>query len=529
MKTVLTIAAAGSLALTLVACGGGGGGGEGSQNLVNGKTFTMVLGSDPGNLDPQFTSLAGTLQVDRFLYDSLVNIDENGKLVAGLADKWEATTTKATYTLRKGITCSDGSPLTAGVVAANINFVGDPKNASSAIGTYVPAGASATADDATGTVTVTSPAPEAFLDRNAGSLQIVCDKGMKDRGVLKQGSAGTGMFTLTEAVSGDHYTLDRRKDYAWGPGDWKTDQAGLPDKVVFRIVGNETTASNLLLSKEVNAVRPIGPDRQRLEAQRVFQRDVLGMLGELWFNQKAGQPAADEAVRRALTQALDLGQLMQVLTSGTGKPATGMIAPGFGPCPQNSIGSNLPAHDVDKARSGLDSAGWKAGPDGVRGKDGKKLSLVFYYPSSLGQTMQAGAELIQKAWTAVGAEVVLKGGTDAEVGQVIVGGQGVWDAGFVPLNVSVPSQLVPFVSGPSAPDGTNFSSIQNAEYTAGVREASALAGTDGCAKWAAAEEALFRHVDVVPFANSSRPAFGQGTTFQLSQGSVTPGSIRMVG
>ena len=56
------------------------------------------------------------------------------------------------------------------------------------------------------------------------------------------------MFKMTEAVPGDHYTLDRRKDYAWGPGDWKSDQDGLPDKVTIRVVANETTSANLLLS-----------------------------------------------------------------------------------------------------------------------------------------------------------------------------------------------------------------------------------------------------------------------------------------
>ncbi|HEX2131161.1 MAG TPA: ABC transporter substrate-binding protein, partial [Actinophytocola sp.] len=81
MKTIPTIAATGALALALVACGGGGAGG---QALVDGQTFTMVLGTDPGNLDPHFTSLSSAMQVDRFLYDSLVNIDEDGELVAGL-------------------------------------------------------------------------------------------------------------------------------------------------------------------------------------------------------------------------------------------------------------------------------------------------------------------------------------------------------------------------------------------------------------------------------------------------------------
>lgn len=528
MKTIPTIAVAGVLALGLVACGGSEGPAGGGENLVDGGTFTFVLGADPGNLDPHFTSLASTLQVDRFLYDSLVNFDENGEMVAGLAAEWEATTTEATFTLRDGVTCADGSPLTATQVAANINFVGDPKNASTRMGVFVPPGATATADDAAGTVTVTTPTPDSFLDRNVGGLHIVCAKGMADRKQLEQGSDGTGMFTVTEAVANDHYTLTRRDDYAWGPGDFDPDQRGLPDEVVIRIVSNETTTANLLLSGEANAAGFVGPDQQRLRSQRLFQRDVLALVGELWFNQKAGLPAADEEVRRALTRALDLEELGRVLSGGTGERATGLVPPGMGPCDGDTVGDTLPGHDLDAAKDALDAAGWTAGGDGTRVKGGSPLALTLFFSTTLGPTMQAGAELVQQNWGELGVEVTLKGGTDAETGQ-LVGGALPWDAAFIPLNISLPSQGVPFLSGPAGPEGSNFSSIENADYTAAVAEASALAGTDGCDAWGEAERALFEQVDVVPFVNSGRPVFGKGAEFELSQGSVDPASIRMVG
>jgi len=530
MKPFVRIAAVGGLALSLAACGnnGGSGGASGAPQFADGKTFTYVVGADPGNLDPHFTSLSVTQQVDRFLYDSLVNIDENGKMVPGLAASWEATTTTAKYTLRKGVTCADGTPLTASVVAANISFVGDPKNASSRIGVFVPPGATAKGDDAAGTVEVTSPAPSSFLDRTVGGLHIVCDKGMKNRDSLKQGSDGTGMFTLKEAVANDHYTLTRRKDYAWGPGDWKADQKGLPDTVNIKIVPNESTAANLLLSGEANAAQVVGPDRQRLAAAKLFSRDVVAPLGELWFNQKDGLTFADESVRRALTQALNLTELGNVVSSGSGKPATGLVAPGLGPCPQDTVASNLPAHDEAAAKSALDAAGWAAGADGKRAKGGKKLALTVFYATSTGAGTQAGAELTQKVWGALGVDVTLKGVTDAEVGTLVVGGQGSWDAVFLPLGVTLPSEPVAFVSGPSAPNGVNFSSINNAEYTAAVTAASAIAGTAGCDKWAAAEVALYKHVNMVPFVNSAVPTFGKGAQFEFSGGSLMPQSIRML-
>jgi peptide/nickel transport system substrate-binding protein len=510
MKTIPTVATAGLLAVSLVACGGGGGSG-GGQNVVEGGTFTFIIAADPGNLDPHFTSLSSTYQVDRFLYDSLVNTDTKGEMVAGLAEKWSATTTEAKFTLRDGITCADGTPLTATQVAANISFVGDPKNASSRIGVFVPAGTTATADDKTRTVTVTAPAPDSFLDRNVGGLPIVCAKGMADRDLLKESSDGTGMFTVKEAVANDHYTLQRRKEYKWGPP--ASDGKGLPDTVVIKIVSNESTSANLLLSGGANAAAFVGPDQQRLHSQKLFQRDVLAVLGELWFNQKPGLPGADDEVRKALVQATDLDELTKVVTGGTGKRASGLVPPGMGPCQGDKVGDNLPEYDKDAAKSVLDKA---------------KPKITLFYPNTLGPTLQAGAELLQKQWGELGVQVTLKGGGDAETGQ-LVAGQLEWDVAFLPLNVSLPSQAVAFLSGPSGPDGTNFSSIDNADYTAKVGEASKIAGADGCDAWAAAEKVLYEQADVVPFANSNRPMFGKGAEFELAEGSLDPSTIRMVG
>jgi peptide/nickel transport system substrate-binding protein len=530
MRLVLAIATGSAMALALGACGGSASSenASGSQQLAEGKTFTMTLPGDPGNLDPHFTSLSVTGQVDLFLYDSLVSTDASGALRPNLAEKWESTTTKATFTLRKGVTCSDGTALTATQVAENFNFVANPKNASTGIGRYVPAGAKATADDATGVVTVNSTTPDAFLDRNLGDLPIVCGKGFANRKLLAAGSDGTGMFTIKDAVAGDRITLTRRKDYAWGPGDWKADQKGLPDTVVLKIVSNETTTANLLLSGGVNAATIAGPDAQRLSSSGIAKQDLFVPQGLIWFNQKASLPTADEAVRRALTQALDLGQVGQVLTSGTGKPSTGLVAPGMNPCKQNTVASNVPGHDVAAAKAALDAAGWTAGSDGVRAKGGTKLDIEFAFVSGASPGVQAAAELLQQQWKAIGVGITLKSSTTAQIGQ-IAGGQLAWDAAMIPLGLTLPSQLVAFVSGPTPPNGANFAAINNAEYTTNATAAAAIAGAGGCEKWAAAESALFKRVDLVSFVSSNAPTFTKGAKVTLTDGSVDPSSIRMFG
>jgi peptide/nickel transport system substrate-binding protein len=529
MRLSLVAVAAGCAAtLTLAACAGSAQpGGSTGGKLVNGKTFTVAIGTDPGNLDPLTTVLSATRGVDRFLYATLVNLAADGSPIPSLAAKWQADTTKATFTLRPGITCSDGSPLTATDVAGNVNFVGNPKNKSPLTGLFVMPGTKATADDATRTVTVTSGAPDAFLLRNIGTLFIACGKGLHDPARLAKGQDGTGMFTMSQVAPGDHYTMTRRKDYTWGPGTWNPDQAGLPDSVVVKVIQNETTATNLLLSGQLSAAAINGPDQQRLDASKLYHSDLLAPLGEFFYNEAVGRPGQDPSVRRALTQALDLSQLGKVLTNGKGRTSQGVVTIQPRPCTGDNVAGNLPTHDVAAAKSALDAAGWTVGSGGVRTKAGKRLTLTVIYGTQLGPTMSAGAELVQQTWKSIGADVTLKGVDSPGLNQVLFS-TGAWDVSMGPVGLDLPSQLVPFVSGPVPPQGVNFAHIKNAQYEALAHKAAGQAGAASCPDWNAAESALVKAVDIVPYENTVTPTYGKNAKFTVDDG-IDPTTIRMYG
>jgi peptide/nickel transport system substrate-binding protein len=519
VKRVLTTAAAlAATVLSVAACSSGASSGGGaaapssSSPYVSGQTAAILLPSDPGSLDPDLTSISVAQQADYFLYDTLINFAPDGALEPGLATKWTGTTTSATFTIRKGVTCSDGSPLTAATVAANINFIGNLKNASSRAGVWVEPGASATADSATGTVTVKSPVPDAFLVSDVGQAQIVCDSGLKNRKLLQEGAEGTGLYTLTSAVPGSSYTLTLRKGYDWGPGGVTSATKGLPATVVLKVVTNMTTGANLLLSGGANIGEVVGADTQRLTS--LYKQSIDAPFGLLWFNQKQGTPTAQESVRKALTQSLQLTQLGQVLTSDTGTPSTGLVAPALSPCKGNTLSGNLPAYDLSAAKSAL---------------AGKNLSLAVYYPTSMGSGGSAAAELMQSTWSQLGVKVSLHGITDAELDSEIVAGTAAWNVAIVPIGLTSPSELVPFVSGVTPPKGTDFSFIKNAAYTADVAKASSVEGSAGCPEWNAAESELYKDVDLVPFVDSATATYAKGATFSLSQGSIMPASIRMLG
>lgn len=494
--------------------------------VVEGGTFTLAITADPGNLDPQGSAGNINLQMSRFAYDFLLNQDADGKLKSGVATAWKVSGPTVVFTLKKGVTCADGSPFTAADAAANLTYVGDPKNKSPLLGTYLPAGSKATADAAAGTVTLTTPKIAPFVLQGLANLPMVCTKGMANRKSLAQASSGSGPYQLTEAVPGDHYTYAKRAGYAWGPGGADTATPGLPNSVIFKVVSNETTAANLLLSGGLSAAAIIGPDVARLEAAKLFSVGAESVTGEMWFNQASGRPGADPAVRLALTSALDLTQLAKVITSGRGGPGTtfSTIAPVA--CPGNSVGPALPAHDLAKAGQDLDAAGWPMGAGGIRAKSGKPLAVTFVYTTGLGTGGAAAAELAAQVWKQLGVQVTVKPQDDTAI-QTTVFSTGDWDIAWLPLNLNSPDQAVGFLSGPVPPAGTNFAHIDNAAYNGLAAKAAAITGTAGCTDWLAAESAIVKVADVVPFANLTAKIYGKNTRFDLA-GAIVPTSIRML-
>lgn len=512
--TLVTAGIAAGLLLTTAACGGGGSsndGDGGSSDVVDGGTFTMAIRSDPGNLDPQSSAQTVLFTMTQLAYDPLVSVDtESGEIQSGLAKEWKVDGTTVSLTLNDGITCADGSDLTAGGVVKNLDYVGDPKNKSPFLGVFYPVGAKAKADEAAGTVTITLAQPAPFVLNGLASLPIVCDQGLGDRDSLKQATDGSGPYELTEAVPGDHFTYQIRDGYTWGPNGATTDEKGLPDTVVMKVVENESTAANLLLSGDINAASILGPDAKRLEGQDLFSTDTTGLLGEQWYNHTDGHATSDPKVRMGLTQALDLEQLRGVLTSDQGSPATTLSVIEPSACPGDSASGHVPDQDVDAAEA--------AAPDG---------ELTFLYDSSSGSGVAAAAELAVKQWEAAGYTVKAKSQTGAALNDTLFG-TGDWDVAWIPLNVNSPDQLVPFLSGPGVADGgTNFSGIDNKDYDAGVKQATSQTGTESCPAWLEAESALFDAADLVAFANNNVKTYGSGAEFE-TPGQLIPTSIRML-
>lgn len=107
---------------------------------------------------------------------------------------------------------------------------------------------------------------------------------------------------------------------------------------------------------------------------------------------------SDVAVRRALTLAVDTNQLKQKL-DGRYNLIKGPLMAG-----QLGFDKNLvqPGYSLDSAKQILDQAGWVAGKDGIRTKNGQRLTINLVTQDDVDYTR--AAETVQQAWLGVGAE-----------------------------------------------------------------------------------------------------------------------------
>jgi peptide/nickel transport system substrate-binding protein len=221
--------------------------------VKKGGTIKAELNSDVQNLDPLYSSLLVDRQIHYNIYDSLLAIDKDLKIIPSLAESWQQPDPKTyIFKLRQGVKFHDGTDFNADAVKWNIErSLTDKKSSRVAEIGFVQ------------TVEVMDPytikfnlkAPFAPLLANlvdrAGMMVSpkAADAGGQDF-TRKPIGGGTGAFKFVEWVKDDHITLERNPNY------WKKDAAGnqLPylDKVTIRPIVDTTVALTNLKTGDID-------------------------------------------------------------------------------------------------------------------------------------------------------------------------------------------------------------------------------------------------------------------------------------
>src|SRR6266508_4208405 len=373
-----------------------------------GNTLTYALGFDlDDTMDPQVTNFDSTIRVTLNICEPLVWEHEPGKFVPGLAESWEISDDAKTYTfkLKQGVKFHDGTPFNADAVKFTFDRVMDPATkAGQSHDQLGPYDHTEVVDDHTVKVVMKQGYAPLLTNLNGylGSVSPTAVK--KDPAAFARAPIGTGPFLFKEWVPKDHITLVKNPDYNWGSSFFKHTGPAYLDQIIFKIIPEASVRTGALKSGEIQYTDDIDPlEYDTLKKDPNFVVIEKGQPGSgyvLLLNTTSKGPISDPQVRLALEYAIDREGLNKAVFQGLNKVAySPLMQPTF---VYDTSTAQVYSFDPEKAKQILDAAGWKAGADGIREKDGQKLMVDF--PIISRPNDKAMAESIQASLRDVGID-----------------------------------------------------------------------------------------------------------------------------
>ncbi|GAB6928932.1 ABC transporter substrate-binding protein [Paenibacillus sp. JCM 10914] len=350
----------------------------------------VTLVNPSGAFTPYFTQVGYDGNVNSVLYTPLVRVDTEGLPIPGLAEKWDISEDKLTYTyyLREGLKYSDGSPMTTEDVAFTWTLLHDPNydGLNSVVEANIKGGQAykeGTADAIEGIQIIDERTISVTLEEtNATALTVLGGPILSKAYYGKDYTFGNldyiknlhatpitnGPYKLEKFIPGqevrfianEHYVLGKPKTeyfiYKTTEGDaWQFIETGEVDYGSFA-----ATTDNIEKLKSLGFVDLIP--------------STASNYGYNQFNLEREQ-LKDKRVRQALTYGLNRQLIYVDSRQGAASIANIPSSPILWSYTEEDINPYL--YDPEKAKQLLDEAGWTVGADGIREKDGVKLRINY--------------------------------------------------------------------------------------------------------------------------------------------------------
>lgn len=338
---------------------------------------------------------------------------ETREIQPWLATSWEINDDATTYTfhLRDDVTFSNGDPLDAEVVAANFDHFGlGDKDLGLASQEFVSNYASSEViDDSTVAFHFTAPTPGFLQATSVVGAAIVAKETLElpyEQQCQLENFIGTGPFTVGDIVPEQEYTLNARDDYNWGPADIEHQGRAYLDAIHVIVTPEDSVRIGALKSGQADAIRTVqaydepGLEEAGLEVYAPQTNGVNPQLALRFTNPLL----ADIKVRKALQLATNPKEITDTLFSDNYKPATSVLSSGA--TGYVDLSDKL-IYDPNQANALLDEAGWVVGADGIREKDGERLSFTTLVVAVFPQSQQTN-EIIAQQWKKVGVELKIE-------------------------------------------------------------------------------------------------------------------------
>ncbi|HEV3095989.1 MAG TPA: peptide ABC transporter substrate-binding protein [Candidatus Dormibacteraeota bacterium] len=390
-----------------------------------GGTLTVGDWESPTNFSPLFNQEVPAAQVDALLYAGLVQLDPNLQPVADLVQRvptmengdvvWNrgAGTMDVTYALRQGLRWSDGLPLTSADVAFTWRLIVNPR----VQGVLSPEGYAAISridihDALRFTLHFDRVYPKylnlfpAVLPQHR--LATVAPEQLAGDAFWARPDVVSGPFKISELVPDDHITLIRND--AWSQG--RSGRRPHLDSLIYKIYPETGQLIDAARAAQVALALEI-PDDQlatlgKVGAMTIQRRSQLA-YEQVTFNQQDPNPLTgqsplwknDPALLQALRMAIDRPGLIKKYFQDQAQLAES-------PIPSSLASFHDPdvslTYDLATAQRLLDGDGWVVASDGIRTKNGRRLS--FHLVTALGSTLRDGIrdDLVAQ-WRKLGVEV----------------------------------------------------------------------------------------------------------------------------
>ena len=334
--------------------------------------------------------------------------------------------TSITWKLKDGLLWSDGSSVTSADVKFTADYCMHPKGGCAQLAKFDGVTSIEPPDDRTITINFSAPKPNPYGPFMGGQTPIIQKMqfencmGAKAPGCTEANFnlIGTGPFVVTDFRPNDVIQMKANPNYRdpakpafatltfKGGGDATGAGRSVLETGEFDYAWNLQLAPDVIANMEKAgkglAAAGFGPLVERLEMNTTDPSSELDT--DARTTRKALHPfLSDISVRKALSMAIDRPLLVEV---GYGK--AGRVACDLVPAPDLYAANNdyCVTQDIAGANALLDSAGWTKGGDGIRAKDGVRLSIL--YQTSTNAVRQDFQALIKQWWGDIGVETELR-------------------------------------------------------------------------------------------------------------------------
>jgi peptide/nickel transport system substrate-binding protein len=363
------------------------------------STVVMVIESSPNNLDLRQGTDAQSERVGGLIFDALVKKDEHFELRPWLATSWEQPDALTwVFHLRDGVRFHDGRPLEAEDVAYTIESLIDGGLVTAKGGSFAAVERAEARDRLTVVVHMKRADAELLFNVSDGLFGVVPRGSGRDFGLHPVGS---GPFKFVSAVQDKDVIVERNRDY-WAGMPEVPAGARRIERVRFEVVPDAiTTALELKKGSADLAANVVTLDMvHTLESSPDLKVDAGpgSRVDYVTFN-VTDAILKNKRVRQAVACAMDRQAIVDSIWRGQARLAETLLPPGHWAAAKEDELAQYP-HDVARAQSLLDEAGFPAGRDGVR--------LTLTLKTSTDETTRLLAAVLQQQLRAAGIRLEIR-------------------------------------------------------------------------------------------------------------------------